>query len=652
MNSKTSQEEYVLALRKGQKESRERMALGKDPHPAVLDEILPENTAGVQDLGLVDIPAQRIIGVKSAGRITAFSASFRPLLDVRSEFAIKWVSLCKAHLGEIGITDPIVCYEYLGNFYVQEGNKRVSVMRHFDAPRIPGYVKRILPPAGNEPRLKAYKEFLEFYKSSRLYTIQFRRPGDYSRLLSHLGKAAGESWTEEERRNFNSYYYYFQEAFDAQKNSAEAVLPEEALLLWLELYSFKDLGRMSSAELKRSLEALWEDVVSTSRENSVKVQTKAVDENKGNILERVRSVAVESMQVAFVHQMNPTTSAWVLSHEEGREYLERILAFRITTRSYFDANTPELAEKRIEEAVRNGAQVVFTTAPPLSRATLKAAIKYPKVRFLNCSVDQAYSSLRTYYGRMYEAKFITGAIAGAMAQDDRIGYIAAYPIFGVPASINAFALGAQMTNPRAQIELRWSCVEGTPQADLFAEGIRVISNREAPTNSKIQGDFCNYGTYQLDDSGEMIPLGTPMWLWGPFYTFVLRSILSGGWKRDKGEPDALNYWLGMDSGVIGVKLSDKLPAGVRSLANLMAKNLTDGTLDPFHRRIVSQDGVVRNDGNQHFTPEQLLKMDWLCENVVGTIPTMAEILPRSQALVRELGIFREQTSGEKEVRSP
>ena len=85
------------------------------------------------------------------------------------------------------------------------------------------------------------------------------------------------------------------------------------------------------------------------------------------------------------------------------------------------------------------------------------------MRFLNCSVDQAYSSIRTYYGRIYEAKFITGAIAGAMAQNNRIGYIASYPIFGVPASINAFALGAQMTNPRAQIELRWSCVKGTPQ---------------------------------------------------------------------------------------------------------------------------------------------------------------------------------------------
>jgi hypothetical protein len=240
-------------------------------------------------------------------------------------------------------------------------------------------------------------------------------------------------------------------------------------------------------------------------------------------------------------------------------------------------------------------------------------------------VDQPYSSLRTYYGRIYEAKFITGAIAGAMANEDRIGYIASYPIFGVTASINAFALGAQMTNPRAQIELRWSCVEGTPQADFFEDGIRVVSNRNAPTLSCGQ-DFCNYGTYLMDSRGDLIPLGTPLWVWGNFYEFVIRSILSGGWKREKGDSTALNYWLGMDSGVIDVQLSEKLPEGVRQMALLLKKSLREGTLDPFCRKIIAQDGSVKNDGTRKIPPEELLRMDWLCENVVGKIPSFEEIL--------------------------
>ena len=648
MSIQLAAQEYAQALRKGQKEYRELLMAGKPAHPAVLEELLPEVAAEmVQDVGLVEIPAERIVGTKTAGRVTAFTASFAPLLEAKSEFGAKWISLCAAHLGDTGITDPVVCYEYLGNFYVQEGNKRVSVLRHFGSPRIPAQVKRVMPPVSEEPRIRAYYEFLDFYKTSRLYVVQFRRPGDYGKLLKHLGKKSGEEWSEEERRTFRSYFHYFREAFHSQSTKLEDVLPEEALLLWLELYPFADLGSLSASELKKTLAALWEDVRTTGQ-NAVKLETKA--EDKSTFLNRIASAGIDHLNVAFVHQLTLSASAWVTGHEEGREHIEHFFGDKITVRSYYEANNPELAEKCIEQAVSDGAQVVFTTAPLLSRATLKAAVKYPKVRFLNCSVDQPYSSIRTYYGRIYEAKFITGAIAGAMASNDRIGYVASYPIFGVPASINAFALGAQLTNPRAQIELRWSCLPGTPQADFLADGIRVISNRESPTQSRMYLDFCSYGTYLMEDRGELVPLASPSWVWGKFYEFVLRNIFSGGWKQEKGVSAALNYWLGMDSGVIGLSLSERLPEGVRRMAKLLQRAMMDGSLDPFFRRIVAQDGTVKNDGSRTFTPEQLLKMDWLCDNVIGTIPEYEEILPASKAMVRELGIYRDRISLEKEAK--
>ena len=649
MNIQFAADEYALALRKGQKEYRERLMEGRNPHPLILDELLPESTVdSVQNVGTIEIPAERIVGVRSAGRISAFTANFLPLLEQKSEFAAKWIMLCAAHLGDTGITDPIECYEYLGNFYVQEGNKRVSVLRHFGATRIPANVKRILPPISDNARIRAYYEFLEFYKTARTYLFQFRRPGDYAKLLTHMGKKPGEPWTEEEQRLLRAYYQYFLDAFHAQSPGTGEVLPEEALLLWLDLYPYQDLGRMSSSELKKSLAALWEDILSAAKSDSVQMQTKAQDSTKTNFIGWL--TAADHLNVAFVHQLDAGRSTWVLGHEEGREHIEKLFGSKITARSYYDANTPEQAEAAIEQAVADGAQVVFTTSPPLSRATLKAAVKHTKVRFLNCSVDQPYSSIRTYYGRMYEAKFITGAIAGAMAGDDRIGYISGYPIFGVPASINAFALGAQMTNPRAQIELRWSCLPGTPQADFFADGIRVVSNRSVPTHSKVYMDFCSYGTYLMDSMGELVSLGSPVWGWGKFYEFVLRSIFSGGWKQEKGLSTALNYWLGMDSGVIGLNLSDKLPEGIRQMAKILEKGMCDGTIDPFLRRIVAQDGTVKNNGKKQFTPEEILHMDWLCENVIGSIPAYEELLPVSQPLVRELGIYRDAILPEREVR--
>ena len=81
MSLQAAKDEYVLALRNGQKEYRELVSAGKNPHPQVLEEILPEvDGMTITDIGLVEVPAQRIVGTKSAGRITAFTPTFRPLL--------------------------------------------------------------------------------------------------------------------------------------------------------------------------------------------------------------------------------------------------------------------------------------------------------------------------------------------------------------------------------------------------------------------------------------------------------------------------------------------------------------------------------------------------------------------------------------------
>ena len=635
-------EEYIKAMRLGQREYRAAISSGKHPHPAVLDDILGENaTNAVQDIGLVEIPSERIVGTRSSGRITTFSPTFFPLARPNSEFALKWISLCASHLGEVGIRDPITCYEYLGNFYVEEGNKRVSVLRNFSAPRIAGYVKRVLPLKNDSPRTKAYYEFLEFYKTSKLYIVQFRRPGDYARLLAHLGKEMGDEWTEDERRTFNAYFHYFLDAFVSLNTSNGKILAEEALLMWLKVYNYKDLGRFSSAELRKSLAALWPNVVSSRQQTSVQTESESIASAKSNLLTRFMTSLPDRIHVAFIHQLDPLTSAWVLGHEDGRVHLQETFGERVVCRSYYDANDDKTAELLLEQAIDEGAQVIFTTAPKLNRITLKFAVKYPKLHFFNCSVDLPYSSVRAYYGRIYEAKFITGAIAGAMAQDDRIGYVGSNPIYGVPASINAFALGAMMTNPRAQIELRWSCCEGTPQADFFRDGIRVISNRDVPTQNKMYMEFCNYGTYQMDDFGNLMPLASPVWVWGKFYELVVESALAGTLKDDKDNLRAVNYWLGIDSGVIDISLSDKLPTGVRTLAELLRNSMRDRTLDPFRRKLIAQDGSIKNDGSRRLSPDELLRMDWLCDNIIGSIPTFDEILPMSQSIVRELGVYKD-----------
>ena len=248
---------------------------------------------------------------------------------------------------------------------------------------------------------------------------------------------------------------------------------------------------MPPAELAKTLTALWADVKVLSQPEPVSVTTEPTvepQEAEPGFLSRIFKPKTAHLNVAFISEHRPEESDWARAHDLGRQYLEAMLGDQVTVQVFEGLPTEAEAEKAIDQAVENGAQMIFATTPPLIGACRKAAVKYPGVRILNCSASMPYTGVRTYYSRIYEGKFITGAIAGAMSASGRIGYVASSPIFGVPAGINAFALGARLTNPRARIQLRWSCVEENPMEQLAQEGVELISNRDIPTPDRTRED--------------------------------------------------------------------------------------------------------------------------------------------------------------------
>ena len=207
MTRADAMEEYTKALRMGQRDYREKILRGQSPYLPVLDNIL-QGAAGVDSqmpLGLVDIPMDLLVGTKTEGRTGAFASNFMPLLDMKSEFGTKWINLCIAHVEE-GIRDPIRCYEYMGRFYVQEGNKRVSVLKYFGAGNVPGVVTRILPPYSDAPEIRLYYEFVQYYPIIKTYLLQFTKPGSFARLQKALGKQPDEVWSDDERAEMLSLY--------------------------------------------------------------------------------------------------------------------------------------------------------------------------------------------------------------------------------------------------------------------------------------------------------------------------------------------------------------------------------------------------------------------------------------------------------------
>ena len=158
--------DYNKAFRYGKKEYESRLLAGRKPTLESLDEILPDEALSTESLGLVQIPIDQIVGTRYSGRSSAFASNFMPILESNTEFAIKWAKLSTSHEKE-GIHEPIKAWEYMNKFYVEEGNKRVSVLKYFDAVSVPGYVTRILPQRTEQKENKIYYEYVDFYALSQ-----------------------------------------------------------------------------------------------------------------------------------------------------------------------------------------------------------------------------------------------------------------------------------------------------------------------------------------------------------------------------------------------------------------------------------------------------------------------------------------------------
>ncbi len=650
MSRQEAVEQFTLALKRGQKNYKAAVSRGEYPYPRVLDELLNESqTAGRVELGLVDIPADLIVGTRSAGRMNSFAGNFMPLLGPDTEFGTKWINLCEAHLSDEGIRDPIRCCEYLGRFYVIEGNKRVSVLKSYDAPTIPGIVTRILPNYADDPEIQLYYEFLSFYQHCSLYQIRFTRPGSYEKLQKLMGYEPDHTWTLEEKRSFLSLLNTFQKVYEKLGGKELPGTAADALLTGLQVFSFAELKEKSMDELGKTLEGMWTDIRSAALPRPITVSTEPSNEAKG-LVNRILGIArPDHLNIAFIYAHDPQVSAWTRAHVQGEQELAQELGSKVTVRKYWALMHDY--DHGLEKAVQDGAEMIFATTPQMISSCRRIAALYPKIRVLTCALSKPYTGLRSYYSRTYEAKFVTGAIAGTMAENGRIGYIANYPIVGIPADINAFALGALLTNPRARIELLWSSQTEDPLLELLERGITVISNRDA-SHPKQPKWAMDWGTYCLREDGNMVPLAVPCWDWGRFYVQVVQSVFNGSYdalSRAQNQ-QAINYWWGMSSGVIDVQFSPSLPEGVRRLAEHLRSDLRGGFIDPFHCRIKDQNGVLRNDGSRDLSPEELIRMDWLCENVVGRIPEIQELKPAAVETSKVLAIRPENTE-EKEAKT-
>lgn len=642
--------DYQAALKQGKRSYQNALSKGEYPYLPALDEILSytEMSAPV-NLGLMDIPLSKIVGTKTVGRTNAFANNFMPLLAENSEFGTKWAHLYN-HQVKDGITDPIVVYEFMNQFYVQEGNKRVSVMKYLGNYSIPGTVTRLLPKRTEDKANRLYYEFLDFYELSQSYDVYFSKEGSYKKLLKLMGKALDEVWNDEERLLFHSICISFTEAFRKLHGEKLDITDSDALLVYLEIYGYDQIKVETNQEIYQSLQKIWKEVTLVGKGRPVEL-IQNPENTKTSLLNRLiplpaTGLAYESLKIAFIYTKTTDTSSWAYAHELGRMYIEQAYEGKIKTIAIDKANTDKEVESAIEGAIASGCNLIFTTASQMVHQSVRSAILHPKVRFYNCSINLSYSSICTYYARMYESKFLLGAIAAALSKTDRLGYVADYPIYGTTANINAFALGARMINPYVNIYLEWSKLKNENAKERLAqEGIFFISDSDMITPEHASREF---GLYRKKEDGTLENLATPIWHWGKFYERIINNLLNGSAEAStlKGNK-AVNYWWGMSADVIDVICSKSMPHGTHRLIEFLKSSIRAGTFHPFDGLIYSQNGIIRCEAGRSLTPEEIITMDWLAENVVGRIPDIEELMEDARKLVQLQGLKVDETGKDR-----
>ncbi len=642
-------EDYIAARKLGIREVRQASFEQRSPYPKVLDEIIKgEGKLSEVSVGLIEIPLSMIDGTRTEGRTSAFAANFMPILQPGTEFSRKWSDLYDSQLEE-GIRDPIKVYEYMTRFYVEEGNKRVSVSSYVGATAIHADVIRMMPRKADTREYRVYREFLEYFNVCRMYDVIFSEEGSYRKFASYVGQTMDTPWPKEVREEIKAAYAVFAQCYQKEGAKRRTTLPcGDAFLVYLNFYSIQSLVVEPKSVLENRIDRLWKEFLVDANEESIALvenPEELGDNGRQGLGSALRSMLTAKehyslenpLHIAFIYPKSSDDSGWIYGHELGRNSLESGFNGLVKTRKYENCSTDEEVRAAIDDAIEQHAEMILTISPTQMDETLRSAIHFPQTKFLNCSVNLSHNAVRTYYGRMHEAKFIMGAIAASVASNHKIGYVADYPIYGIVAGINAFAIGAGIIDPKAKIHLKWSTDKETDwKKDFEEEGVYVISG---PDLIRPRQASREYGIYQRDMDGTVTNLAAPVWNWGAFYELIARSVLEGNWNSaGQAEDRAINYWWGMSAGVIDVILSEKLPYYSKKLVNMFREGIVSGRIRPFMGELHSQEGQIRDRFSRGLSGEEIITMSWLNDNVIGSLPTMEKLNEEAGAAVNVSGV--------------
>lgn len=329
----------------------------------------------------------------------------------------------------------------------------------------------------------------------------------------------------------------------------------------------------------------------------------------------------KDLQVGFVYVSPVGDAGYSYSHDQGRLAVEAMDG--VSTSFVESVAEGQDSERVILNMARKGYDIIFATSYGYMDPMLKVAKQFPKTTFLHCSGYKNSENMANYFGRIYQARYLTGMAAGAMSKTNIIGYVAAFPIPEVIRGINAFALGAQSVNPKAEVRVVWTktwydpATEKEAAKSLLDVGSDVIAqHQDSPGPQEAAQERGVYSIGYNSDMTAFAPkahLTAAVWNWGPFYTEMVKQIKDGTWKSQF-------YWYGLEKGVVDIApFGAMVPTDVQQTVLAKKAEIVSGAYKVFSGPIKDQAGTEKVAPGVVMTDEELLGFNWFVQGVIGTL---------------------------------
>lgn len=338
-----------------------------------------------------------------------------------------------------------------------------------------------------------------------------------------------------------------------------------------------------------------------------------------NIYETETEVTKETTKVGVLLNGSIDDKSWSQSHYAGLQKTSKELNLEVL---YKENVTEENALAVIEEFVHEDCEIIIANSVGFSDGVIIAAQKYPEIYFFHATGVVESKNLTTYFGRMYQIRYLTGIVAGLQTQTDAIGYIAAFPISEVNRGINAFTLGVRSVNPDAQVYVKWtntwnddSITGETTKVLLDEHNIDVLAmhtDSVKPLEIAEQRGVMSIG-YNVDNSMNYpnTYLTAAVWDWDNFYTPNILKCLQGKFEGK-------HYWEGVNTGIVSLApYTNIVHDGVAEIVEKEFDRLNRGSFDVFYGPIRDIEGNLRVAEDESMTDNNMLnEFDWYVEGVV------------------------------------